>query len=66
MAAYAQRHYGLDTWRLVDPRVIVEHYTANESFSVFTNPRENNFVPWKSLMGFDNLTFRYAANLSLM
>jgi beta-N-acetylhexosaminidase len=26
-AAYAQRHYGMDTWRLVHPRVIVEHFT---------------------------------------
>jgi beta-N-acetylhexosaminidase len=33
MAAYAKRHYGIDSWRLVDPRVIVEHYTASESFS---------------------------------
>ncbi|HEY7694148.1 MAG TPA: peptidoglycan recognition family protein [Gaiellaceae bacterium] len=32
-AAYARRHYGLDTWRLVSPHVIVEHYTASESFS---------------------------------
>ncbi len=32
-AAYAQRHYGLDTWKLVRPRVIVEHYTASNSFS---------------------------------
>jgi len=32
-AAYAKRHYGLDTWRLVHPKVIVEHYTASESFS---------------------------------
>jgi N-acetylmuramoyl-L-alanine amidase len=30
-AAYAQRHYGLDTWRLVSPHVIVEHYTGSES-----------------------------------
>ena len=28
-AAYARRHYGLDTWRLRRPRVIVEHLTAN-------------------------------------
>jgi beta-N-acetylhexosaminidase len=35
-AAYAKRHYGLDTWRLVRPHVIVEHYTATDSFaSVF-------------------------------
>ncbi len=32
-AAYARRHYGLNTWRLENPRVIVEHYTASESFS---------------------------------
>jgi N-acetylmuramoyl-L-alanine amidase len=32
-ARYAQRHYGLDTWRLVHPHVIVEHYTASDSFS---------------------------------
>src|SRR6476620_10936561 len=27
-AAYAQRHYGLHTWRLTKPHVIVEHYTS--------------------------------------
>jgi N-acetylmuramoyl-L-alanine amidase len=32
-AAYARRHYGIDTWRLTHPHVIVEHYTANESLS---------------------------------
>jgi N-acetylmuramoyl-L-alanine amidase len=32
-AAYARHHYGIDTWRLVRPRVIVEHYTASETFS---------------------------------
>jgi N-acetylmuramoyl-L-alanine amidase len=32
-AAYARRHYGLDTWRLRRPHVIVEHYTASASFS---------------------------------
>jgi beta-N-acetylhexosaminidase len=32
-AAYARRHYGLDTWRLVRPHVIVEHYTASTSFA---------------------------------
>jgi N-acetylmuramoyl-L-alanine amidase len=32
-AAYAQRHYGINSWRLVRPRVIVEHYTASSSFS---------------------------------
>jgi beta-N-acetylhexosaminidase len=32
-AAYARRHYGLDTWRLVHPHVIVEHYTAASTFA---------------------------------
>jgi N-acetylmuramoyl-L-alanine amidase len=33
--SYARRHYGAvyATWRLVRPHVIVEHYTASESFS---------------------------------
>jgi N-acetylmuramoyl-L-alanine amidase len=33
MQAYSKRHYGFDTWRLVRPRVIVEHYTASDTFS---------------------------------
>ena len=32
-AAYAKRHYGVSTWQLTSPKVIVEHYTASESFS---------------------------------
>jgi N-acetylmuramoyl-L-alanine amidase len=32
-AAYARRHYGLDTWRLVHPKVIVEHYTVTTTFA---------------------------------
>ncbi len=32
-AAYARRHYGLATWRLAHPHVIVEHYTASTTFS---------------------------------
>lgn len=28
-AAYAKRHYGIDTWRLRRPHVIVEHYTES-------------------------------------
>jgi len=31
-AAYAERHYGIRTWRLVEPRVIVEHLTGGTSF----------------------------------
>jgi beta-N-acetylhexosaminidase len=30
-ATYAKRHYGMSTWRLRDPRVIVEHYTASDT-----------------------------------
>ena len=30
--AYSRRHYGLDRFRLRRPRVIVEHYTASNSF----------------------------------
>ncbi len=37
MAAYSLRHYGQSTWRLSDPHVIVEHYTANNSFSATWN-----------------------------
>jgi beta-N-acetylhexosaminidase len=33
MARYAARHYGLHTWHLDHPKVIVEHYTASNSFS---------------------------------
>ncbi|MGN6797100.1 MAG: N-acetylmuramoyl-L-alanine amidase [Gaiellaceae bacterium] len=32
-AAYSKRHYGLNTWRLIHPHVIVEHYTAGNTFS---------------------------------
>ncbi len=35
--AYAQRHYGLNTYRLLHPRVIVEHYTENDSVSATFN-----------------------------
>jgi N-acetyl-anhydromuramyl-L-alanine amidase AmpD len=32
MAAYAEKHYGIHSWRL-HPKVIVEHYTGTNSFS---------------------------------
>jgi N-acetylmuramoyl-L-alanine amidase len=35
--AYERRHYGLDRSTLVGPHVIVEHYTANDSFSATWN-----------------------------
>jgi N-acetylmuramoyl-L-alanine amidase len=41
MRAYAQRHYGLNTARLENPHVIVEHVTVTSNFSsVF-----NTFAP---------------------
>jgi N-acetylmuramoyl-L-alanine amidase len=41
MAAYALRHYGLRTYRLIDPHVIVIHYTETPDFqSTF-----NTFAP---------------------
>jgi N-acetylmuramoyl-L-alanine amidase len=41
MAAYARRHYGLDTYRLTAPRVIVEHYTETPDFQ----STYNTFAP---------------------
>ncbi|MEA2288181.1 MAG: hypothetical protein QOD55_178 [Solirubrobacteraceae bacterium] len=37
MAAYARRHYGLGTFRLRRPRVIVEHLTVNDSIDATFN-----------------------------
>jgi beta-N-acetylhexosaminidase len=37
MAAYANRHYGINSWQLRTPHVIVEHYTANTSFQATWN-----------------------------
>jgi beta-N-acetylhexosaminidase len=37
MRAYAQRHYGLRRAALRDPKVIVEHLTANTSYSATWN-----------------------------
>ena len=33
MREYALRHYGIDDYRLRHPRVIVEHYTATDTFA---------------------------------
>lgn len=41
MVSYAMRHYGLDTYRLIEPHVIVIHYTETPDFqSTF-----NTFAP---------------------
>jgi hypothetical protein len=37
MAAYARRHYGISTFRLRDPHVIVEHVTVTSSISATYN-----------------------------
>jgi len=37
MAAYAQRHYGISTYRLVHPHVIVIHYTVTSTFQATYN-----------------------------
>lgn len=37
MRAYALRHYGLDDWRLKRPRVIVVHFTVNDSLQATYN-----------------------------
>lgn len=36
MAQYAEKHYGVRSW-VLHPKVIVEHFTANESFSATWN-----------------------------
>ena len=41
MRAYAQRHYGIDDYRLRRPKVIVEHYTVTDSFQ----PVYDTFAP---------------------
>ena len=41
MRAYARRHYGIDDSACVKPRVIVEHYTASNSFQ----SAYNTFAP---------------------
>ena len=42
MARYAEEHYGIDSWKLVHPRVIVEHYTATTTFSSAWNTFAND------------------------
>src|ERR1051325_4653058 len=42
MLAYAQEHYGLDTFELRDPQVIVEHFTATTTFGPVFNTFEAN------------------------
>jgi N-acetylmuramoyl-L-alanine amidase len=41
MAAYSRRHYDIDSYRLRDPKVIVEHYTVTATFQ----QTYNTFAP---------------------
>jgi N-acetyl-anhydromuramyl-L-alanine amidase AmpD len=41
MAAYAKKHYGIDSW-VLHPKVIVEHYTGSDSFSSAWNAFASN------------------------
>jgi N-acetylmuramoyl-L-alanine amidase len=41
MRAYARRHYGIDDYRLREPKVIVQHYTVTDTFP----PVFNTFAP---------------------
>jgi N-acetylmuramoyl-L-alanine amidase len=41
MVAYAERHYGLPTYKLIDPHVIVIHYTVTPDFQ----STYNTFAP---------------------
>jgi N-acetyl-anhydromuramyl-L-alanine amidase AmpD len=42
MAAYSERHYGWRTWHLVDPVVIVEHYTDGTTYNGARNTFASN------------------------
>ena len=42
MTAYSQRHYGIDSYRLEDPKVIVEHVTATADFDSAYNTFATN------------------------
>lgn len=41
-ARYSQRHYGQREWRLSEPRVIVLHFTATDSYSSVWNTFQAN------------------------
>jgi N-acetylmuramoyl-L-alanine amidase len=41
-ARYSERHYGQREWRLTEPRVIVLHFTASDSYSSVWNTFEAN------------------------
>ena len=42
MRAYAKRHYGIGSYQLKDPRVIVEHVTVTDTFGAVYNTFAND------------------------
>jgi N-acetyl-anhydromuramyl-L-alanine amidase AmpD len=42
MAAYSRRHYGQREWRLREPKVIVLHFTATDSYSSVWSTFDSN------------------------
>lgn len=42
---YCKRHYGLDTWKLIGPKMIVVHYTAIPSLSASLRCFESAVLP---------------------
>jgi hypothetical protein len=42
MAAYSRRHYGQREWRLTDPKVIVLHFTATDSYDSVWSSFDSN------------------------
>jgi N-acetyl-anhydromuramyl-L-alanine amidase AmpD len=42
MARYSKRHYGEREWRLADPKAIVLHFTASDSYSSVWNTFDSN------------------------
>jgi beta-N-acetylhexosaminidase len=51
MGAYSKRHYGVWSWRLTDPKVIVEHYTGGTSVTSVFNYYAANSVHLGELPG---------------
>ena len=51
MGAYSKRHYGVWSWKLIHPQVIVEHYTAGTSVTSVFNYYAANSVHLGELPG---------------
>jgi N-acetyl-anhydromuramyl-L-alanine amidase AmpD len=51
MAAYSRRHYGDREYRLTDPRVVVLHFTATDSYSAVWSTFDSNAPSMGELPG---------------